>query len=107
MQFQKMIKRFQAKGMGSITQSSEPMGKLVIPSPPELPKPKNAVQWIIAQQQAEFGETILDTFSYAIILRNMKLLYKKYDYDKLMRAILDAQLHAQHPYSTAFIEDQM
>lgn len=101
------MKRFQARGVGIVTQSHAPLGKITIPALPDLKTPKEALQWIIAQQKKDFDETILETFSYNILLRNMKLLYKKYPQPKIMRALVTAHNCALHPYSTKHIEDNM
>jgi len=102
------MKRFQVTGLGTSARVIiEPQGKVIVPAPPELNTPKECLQWMIAHQQEKFGETILQTFSYRIMLRNVKLLYKKYPQNKIMRALVEAQLHANHPYTTACIEDNM
>lgn len=65
------------------------------------------LQYMLAQQREAYGATILDTFKYDILIRNMKLLRKKYNDHAILRAIALATYVSDYPYSTKLIEDQL
>lgn len=74
---------------------------------PEGQGHKFLVKYMLASQKKTYGSDILTQFSRTIITRNMKLLCQKYPEDDLKRAIAQACLVSDYPFSTKFIEEQV
>lgn len=73
--------------------------------PPSLPTTGHIMRYLLATQQVAYGYTILNTFTHAIIMRNLKLLLKKYDRDMVIAGILLSVHRSKYPSSTKFIEE--
>ena len=69
--------------------------------------PKGLVRYMIAEQQKFFGQTILDEFKQAILIRNMKLLLADWSAQDIKMAIALSARKADHPFSTKFVEDTL
>jgi hypothetical protein len=72
---------------------------------PQFTKPKELYNYLIAVQVRKFGASV--DLSYAILARNLKLLVKKYGITEVTYGIGAAAVVAQHPFSTAFVEDMI
>ncbi len=67
-------------------------------------KPKDLVNYMVAQQTAKFGYSILKQFKYATMLAQTKRVMEKYSIDQLMRAIKIAVDVSNHPFSFKLVE---
>jgi hypothetical protein len=74
---------------------------------PEGTGHKFLVKYLLAQQQSAYGKTILDQFTYKIMIRNMKLLCQHYSETEIKRAIALGCLTSEFPFSTKYIEEQI
>lgn len=62
---------------------------------------------MLAQQREAYGSTILEQFSYDILVRNMKLLREKYNDQQILTGIALATNISDYPYSTRLVEDRI
>lgn len=74
---------------------------------PEGQSAKDILRYLLAVQQDSFGKTILETFTYAVLLTGAKACLKKYPNTELIyRAIkLSAQV-CHYPFSFKFIKER-
>lgn len=67
--------------------------------------PKELIKYLVAEQQRAYGKTVLEQFSHAILVRNFKLLLKKYTPDQIKRGIALSVRTANHPATTRYISE--
>lgn len=75
--------------------------------PPKGDKPADLVRYLIATQTAAHGHNALEKFSYETLLRNMKLLLKKFPAEDIKREIALAPHLCRYPVSTKWLRTRL
>ena len=72
---------------------------------PSVKNTKDLLRLLLAEQQKAFGYTILEQFSYTILLRNFKLLLKKFTLEEIARGIVLSTRVSNCPGSTKIVKE--